>query len=194
MAVYEGCFTRLCNALAANNMYARTVGVHPSRRAELLPLVPQSGYMIMDRYFRNTGNQGGVMLRATASTRVTIRYTSEADFVRKFRVACLITPLLALLTDNVPLYQGESNHNYSIHTHIWNNVDPDRCGIYPNVMDSNLALKVTPPIFYSSRLSWHGMGRALSALGANPPLKYILPFWDMAILSRSFRCSITMSA
>ena len=124
MAVYEGCFTRLCNALAANNMYARTVGVHPSRRAELLPLVPQSGYMIMDRYFRNTGNQGGVMLRATASTRVTIRYTSEADFVRKFRVACLITPLLALLTDNVPLYQGESNHNYSIHTHIWNNVDP----------------------------------------------------------------------
>lgn len=26
MAVYEGCFTRLCNALAANNMYARTVG------------------------------------------------------------------------------------------------------------------------------------------------------------------------
>ena len=141
MAVYEGCFTRLCNALAANNMYARTVGVHPSRRAELLPLVPQSGYMIMDRYFRNTGNQGGVMLRATASTRVTIRYTSEADFVRKFRVACLITPLLALLTDNVPLYQGESNHNYSIHTHIWNNVDPDRCGIYPNVMDSNFGFE-----------------------------------------------------
>ena len=141
MAVDEGGFTRLCNALAANNMYARTVGVHPSRRAELLPLVPQSGYMIMDRYFRNTGNQGGVMLRATASTRVTIRYTSEADFVRKFRVACLITPLLALLTDNVPLYQGESNHNYSIHTHIWNNVDPDRCGIYPNVMDSNFGFE-----------------------------------------------------
>lgn len=50
-------------------------------------------------------------------------------------------PLLALLTDNVPLYQGESNHNYSIHTHIWNNVDPDRCGIYPNVMDSNFGFE-----------------------------------------------------
>ena len=49
--------------------------------------------------------------------------------------------LLALLTDNVPLYQGESNHNYSIHTHIWNNVDPDRCGIYPNVMDSNFGFE-----------------------------------------------------
>ncbi len=56
-------------------------------------------------------------------------------------MACLITPLLALLTDNVPLYQGESNHNYSIHTHIWNNVDPDRCGIYPNVMDSNFGFE-----------------------------------------------------
>ena len=184
MAVYEGCFTRLCNALAANNMYARTVGVHPSRRAELLPLVPQSGYMIMDRYFRNTGNQGGVMLRATASTRVTIRYTSEADFVRKFRVACLITPLLALLTDNVPLYQGESNHNYSIHTHIWNNVDPDRCGIYPNVMDSNFGFES-----YAAHILQQPL-----VVGANLPLKYILPFWDMAILSRSFRCSITMSA
>lgn len=41
----------------------------------------------------------------------------------------------------VPLYQGESNHNYSIHTHIWNNVDPDRCGIYPNVMDSNFGFE-----------------------------------------------------
>lgn len=141
MTVYERCFTRLCNALAANNLYARTVGIHPSRRAELLPLVPQSCYMIMDRYFRNTGNQGGVMLRATASTCVTIRYTSETDFIRKFRVACLITPLLALLTDNVPLYQGAPNHNYSIHTHIWNNVDPDRCGIYPNVMDAKFGFE-----------------------------------------------------
>ena len=34
MAVYEGCFTRLCNALAANNMYARTVGfIHPAGRS-----------------------------------------------------------------------------------------------------------------------------------------------------------------
>ena len=194
MAVYEGCFTRLCNALAANNMYARTVGVHPSRRAELLPLVPQSGYMIMDRYFRNTGNQGGVMLRATASTRVTIRYTSEADFVRKFRVACLITPLLALLTDNVPLYQGESNHNYSIHTHIWNNVDPDRCGIYPNVMDSNFGFESYAAYILQQPLVVARHGARIVGVGANPPLKYILPFWDMAILSRSFRCSITMSA
>ena len=105
MAVYEGCFTRLCNALAANNMYARTVGfIHPAgggsavgtaeRLYDYGPLFPQ---------YRH---QGGVMLRATASTRVTIRYTSEADFVRKFRVACLITPLLALLTDNVHCTRG----------------------------------------------------------------------------------------
>ncbi len=106
MAVYEGCFTRLCNALAANNMYARTVGVHPSRRAELLPLVPQSGYMIMDRYFRNTGNQGGVMLRATASTRVTIRYTSEADFVRKFRVGLPDHPAAGVADGQCPTVPG----------------------------------------------------------------------------------------
>ncbi len=140
MAVYEGCFTRLCNALAANNMYARTVGVHPSRRvasavgtAERLydhgPLFPQ---------YRQSGRSHAAGHRFHSRY---IRYTSEADFVRKFRVACLITPLLALLTDNVPLYQGESNHNYSIHTHIWNNVDPDRCGIYPNVMDSNFGFE-----------------------------------------------------
>ena len=98
----------------------------------------------MDRYFRNTGNQGrgwrcsGLPLPPALPS---ASLPAKLTFVRKFRVACLITPLLALLTDNVPLYQGAPNHNYSIHAHIWNNVDPDRCGIYPNVMDANFGFE-----------------------------------------------------
>lgn len=94
----------------------------------------------------------------------------------------------------VPLYQGESNHNYSIHTHIWNNVDPDRCGIYPNVMDSNFGFESYAAYILQQPLVVARHGARIVGVGANPPLKYILPFWDMAILSRSFRCSITMSA
>lgn len=136
MLIYESCYARLCTSLASAGMRAHTLGVHPSRRAELLPIIPQSRWLTLDRYFKNTGGHGGLMLRATAATHVSIDYSSESDFIRKYRVASLIVPLLALLTDNSPFYHGSTNHGYSVRTHVWNDVDPDRCGIYPDVMDS----------------------------------------------------------
>ena len=43
------------------------------------------------------------MMRATAATQVSIDYQDEADFVRKMRVANLLTPFFALLSDNAPV-------------------------------------------------------------------------------------------
>lgn len=135
MAVYELFCDRLRRVLTSMGMRAYALGYHPSRRAASLPLIPKKRYEVMDRYFQKRGHHGINMMRATASTQVSVDYFSEQDFVRKYRVACLITPLLALLTDNAPVYEGEPNHGYSVRTKIWNDVDADRCGIPPILMD-----------------------------------------------------------
>lgn len=141
MAVYEGFAARMHRALAQQGLRGYNLGYHPTRRASALPLIPKKRYEVMDRYFQKRGNHGMQMMRATASTQVSVDYYSEQDFVRKYRVACLIAPLLALLTDNAPVYEGQPNHAYSVRTSIWNDVDPDRCGILPILMDEDFGFE-----------------------------------------------------
>lgn len=134
LTIYEAFDTALCMVLAAHSMQSYAVGYHPTRRAGNLPLIPKQRYQAMDRYFRQSGTMGSQMMRATASTQFSIDYYSERDFVQKYRAACLIAPLLALLTDNAPIYQGEPNRAYSVRSVVWQNVDRDRCGVPPMLM------------------------------------------------------------
>ena len=51
------------------------------------------------------------------------------------RAACLLTPFFGLLSDNAPIYQGNRNNACSVRTRIWQDVDHDRCGVVPHLMD-----------------------------------------------------------
>lgn len=137
MDVYDAFAERLRRVLVLRGLRAYALGYHPSWRAAALPLIPKKRYEVMDRYFQKRGHHGINMMRATASTQVSVDYFSQQDFVRKYRVACLITPLLALLTDNAPIYEGQPNQSYTVRTRIWNDVDADRCGIPPALMDDD---------------------------------------------------------
>ena len=135
MDLYNRFYLQMGLALAAHGLRAWTVGCHPTRRAEDLPLVPRARDEAMDRYFKNTGACGAQMMRATAATQVSIDYLDETDFVRKMRAASLLSPFFALLSDNAPVYQGSRNSVYSIRSRIWQDVDRDRCGVTPHLMD-----------------------------------------------------------
>lgn len=141
MAVYEGFSARLNRAARPLGLRVWTLGYHPTRRAESLPLIPKKRYEVMDRYLQKRGRHGTQMMRGTASTQVSVDYFSEQDFVRKYRVACLIAPLLALLTDNAPVYEAQPNRSACVRTTIWNDVDPDRCGIPPMLMDADFGFE-----------------------------------------------------
>ena len=133
--IYNAFYLQLSMTLATHGLRAWTVSYHPTRRAEELPLVPTPRNEAMDRYFRQTGACGVQMMRATASTQLIIDYYSERDFVQKMRAACLLTPFFGLLSDNAPIYQGNRNNACSVRTRIWQDVDTDRCGVPPRLMD-----------------------------------------------------------
>ena len=135
LAIYDRFRLQLDMTLAARGLRAWTTGYHPTRRAGDLPLIPKQRYEVMDRYFRQTGACGIQMMRATASTQLSVDYYSEQDFVQKMRAACLLTPLLALLTDSAAHYQSHRNSTYSVRTRIWQDVDDARCGVPPHLME-----------------------------------------------------------
>lgn len=141
MDIYNQFYLQLSMTLAVRGLRAWTVSYHPTRRAEDLTLIPKQRYEAMDRYFKNTGACGIQMMRATASTQLSIDYFSERDFVNKMRAACLLTPFFALLSDNAVRYQGNRNNAYSVRTRIWQDVDSDRCGVPLHLMDPDFGFE-----------------------------------------------------
>ena len=137
MDLYNRFYLQLGLALAAHGLRAWTVGCHPTCHAEDLPLVPRTRDEAMDAYLREKGACSVQMMRATAATRVSIDYQDETDFVRKMRAASLLTPFFALLSDNAPVYQASRNSSYCIRTRLWQDVDRDRCGVTPHLMDAD---------------------------------------------------------
>ena len=69
-------------------------------RPDDIPLSPKKRYQYMDAYFRQSGKYGKYMMRASASTQVSVDYRSERDLIKKLRVLQKISPILMLMMEN----------------------------------------------------------------------------------------------
>jgi glutamate--cysteine ligase len=74
------------------------------------------------------------MMRATASTQISVDYRSESDFRKKYQTAYVLTPIIKYLTDHTPVYEGKPNNLRLRRSQIWNRVDKARTGIVPGVL------------------------------------------------------------
>ncbi len=131
----------LNTVLEPKNRVALTYGYHPTSRAADLELIPKLRYELMDAYFADISDYGRCMMRGSASTQVSIDYTSVDDCIKKLRCASALVPLISLMCDNAPKFEGNDSPHHMMRTEIWKYCDPDRCGIIPHVMDENFTLK-----------------------------------------------------
>ena len=131
------------------------VGYHPKSKVDELPLIPKARYGFMDSYFKTVGTRGKYMMKGTAATQVSIDYESEADFIKKFRVANIIGPFLSKIFDNTEVFEGQPYEGKLARTYIWNDVDADRSMVVAGALDKpNFGfydyaeyIYNTPPIF-----------------------------------------------
>lgn len=108
-----------------------TKGYNPVDCSDELQLIPKMRYEYMDRHFSKIGRYGRCMMRGTASVQCSIDYYNEEDFVRTYRGAVAMGPLLALVTDNGPVFEGKPWKDHMIRTYIWERVDKARCSVVP---------------------------------------------------------------
>ena len=142
-AVYRE-FSSLWEPLFAQRGYRMvTKGLLPLVEAGMdpyeLPLSPKKRYQYMDAYFRTSGKYGRYMMRATASTQVSMDYRSEEDLVRKLRILQKISPILMIMmeskTEEDACLPGAAGRPHLLRTQIWDNLDPARTGFYPHSME-----------------------------------------------------------
>ncbi len=116
-------------------------GYHPTTPARELELIPKQRYAFMNKYLSEADCYGPCMMRGSASAQISIDYTSTQDCLRKMRIAYALVPLISLICDNSPIFEGKPRTKKLVRTDIWRHVDNDRCGLVPGALNKNFTLQ-----------------------------------------------------
>src|SRR5947209_9681551 len=116
-------------------------GMWPDKARSDLPVMPKGRYAIMLNYMPKVGKLGLDMMLRTCTIQVNLDYSSEADMVRKFRVALALQPVATALFASSPFTEGKPNGYKSFRSHIWEDTDPDRTGMLPFVFDEGFGFE-----------------------------------------------------
>ncbi|MCR4688401.1 MAG: hypothetical protein K5745_02510 [Saccharofermentans sp.] len=116
-----------------------------------IPLSPKKRYKYMDDHFRNTGRFGKHMMRASASTQVSIDFRSEEDMKRKLSVLEKISPILMISMENKTCPDSTLKENpgkpHLLRIQEWDDLDGARTGFFPGSLDPDFGYeKVTDTI------------------------------------------------
>ena len=117
------------------------LGAAPEWTHDQMPLMPKGRYKLMDSYMQTVGTAGTVMMRRTTTVQVNLDFGSEADMVRKLRVALALQPLATVLFANSPFFEGKPNGMKSFRSWVWRNLDADRTGMLPFVFEDGFGFE-----------------------------------------------------
>ncbi|KAB3532508.1 glutamate--cysteine ligase [Alkaliphilus serpentinus] len=153
--IYFSFLENIIPILEEQNQLLLAIGYHPKSVVDEIPFNPKKRYSYMSQYFKERGGTlAHNMMKGTASLQVVIDYEDEKDFIKKFKVAHFISPLLALITDNAPIFEGKFYDLNSVRSTIWENTDFTRGGLVKGVMDKEFGyvdyakyILSLPPIF-----------------------------------------------
>lgn len=107
------------------------LGYNPSAKASDLELIPKFRYECMTKFLGAQAYEGICMMRGSSALQVSIDFESEADAIRKLRIAQIIAPILALMCDNSPQFEHEERTCHMVRTAIWAAMNQDRVGTIP---------------------------------------------------------------
>jgi glutamate--cysteine ligase len=117
------------------------LGAAPEWSHEQMPLMPKGRYKLMDSYMQKVGTHGTQMMRRTCTVQVNLDFASEADMVKKFRVALALQPVATALFANSPFFDGKINGHQSWRSRIWRDLDPARTGTLPFVFEDGMGFE-----------------------------------------------------
>ncbi len=117
------------------------VGFQPKWRREDIPWMPKGRYRIMRAYMPTKGSLGLDMMLRTCTVQVNLDFESEADMVKKFRVGVALQPIAVALFADSPFVEGKPTEFLSNRSHVWEDTDPDRCGVLPFVFDGDMGFE-----------------------------------------------------
>ncbi|AQS59388.1 glutamate--cysteine ligase [Desulforamulus ferrireducens] len=104
------------------------MGYQPQTSIADIGFIPKQRYVFMSDYLKNRGKYAHNMMKGTASMQYSLDYKNEADFIKKIKVASCLAPVMAVIFDNSPFFEGQVWPQHAARTVIWQNCDDVRCG------------------------------------------------------------------
>lgn len=117
------------------------LGIHPFATLEAVPWMPKGRYEILSRHLEKKGTLGHRMMKQTASVQVNLDYENERDAIQKFRLLMGLAPVFTALFANSAIYRGEITPYLSYRAAVWQETDPQRCGLLPQVFSPNFSFE-----------------------------------------------------
>ena len=117
------------------------IGAAPDWSAEEMPVMPKGRYRLMTDYMGRVGTHGTQMMYRTCTTQVNLDYASEADMVKKLRVAIALQPVATALFASSPFFEGKLNGHKSWRSRIWRDLDGSRTGMLPFAFDAGMGFQ-----------------------------------------------------
>lgn len=117
------------------------IGAAPVWRHEDMPAMPKGRYRLMTDYMGRVGTHGTQMMYRTCTVQVNLDYASEADMVKKLRVALALQPVATALFASSPFFEGKLNGHKSWRSRIWRGLDNSRTGMLPFAFDEGMGFQ-----------------------------------------------------
>lgn len=123
--------------LNSKGQYLIATGYHPNTKIDEIKLLPKKRYDFMYNYFKTKGTHAHNMMKGTSALQISIDYSSEEDYIRKFKVANALGPVFYGLFENAFYFEGEKAPYHNMRSYIWENCDKDRSGVVPSTLDKD---------------------------------------------------------
>ena len=117
------------------------LGAAPIWKHEDMPMMPKGRYRLMTDYMDRVGTLGKTMMYRTCTVQVNLDFASEADMVKKLRVALALQPVATALFANSPFIDGAPNGHKSWRSRVWRDLDADRTGTLPFVFEDGFGFE-----------------------------------------------------
>lgn len=117
------------------------IGTDPLWPRNAISWMPKGRYRLMHQYMPTKGKLGLDMMIRTCTVQVNLDFESEADMVAKIRIGMALQPIVTALFACSPFLEGKITGYQSYRAHIWQDTDPDRCGILPFVFEEGMGFE-----------------------------------------------------
>ena len=117
------------------------IGSAPQWSGADMPVMPKGRYRLMTDYMGRVGTHGTQMMYRTCTVQVNLDYASEADMVKKLRVALALQPVATALFASSPFFDGKLNGHKSWRSRIWRGLDDTRTGMLPFAFEGDFGFQ-----------------------------------------------------
>jgi glutamate--cysteine ligase len=93
----------------------------PFSKLENIPKTPKQRYKIMTDEMPKSGKLSLEMMYQTCGTQINLDYTSEKDFIKKFKLISFLVPLSTAIFANSPIKEKKLNGYLSYRSYVWQN-------------------------------------------------------------------------